>query len=197
MSRDKTFIQKMKELGGTKDNPSCQPSRIDQGWFTNIEMKIKANLPKSFKEFHAMFGAFSFKEMVKVQCINPPIIAEDDLVTADYFYSVVDESECSILKILQRYSEQIPVGFFPICDGEPGDIICIKLLDEGYGEVHYWWHESLDELTTYKIASSFDDFIQRLMVVNEPQGMSSNNPGKTNVSPELLEKLRRSGYGPK
>jgi len=193
-----TIEDKISDLGGVENNPLCKSGPISTKSISELESIIKLELPKSFKAFHSSYGAFSFKKTIKVGCIEkPPFCDEEDLVTIDYFYSADNLSRCSISKLIEKYSNQIPEGYVPICDGESGDLICINLNKERYGAIYYWWHEGNIEEDLFRIDDTFEGFIFKLQIVEDIVTNSEENNIGVNVSPELLKMLKKSGFGPK
>jgi cell wall assembly regulator SMI1 len=70
-------------------------------------------------------------------------------------------------RILQE-NEEVPVGTLPIGDDPGGNLICISVSDNNYGEVFFCDHELEDPETGYmimsKIAESFSQFIDNCYV---------------------------------
>lgn len=198
MAYKEKFIQSIGDLGNVKDHPLCNQDTKKKIDYNKIESKINFHIPSSYKEFYDLFGSFSFINSVYIKPnIKIPISNKNNFVSVDYFYSLDLESECSIIKLIHNYSDQLPSGLFPICDGESGDLVCINLNNENYGAVYYWWHEGYIGNELFKIADTFQDFIFNLRVIEDNVTNSQENNMKVEASPELLKMLKKSGYGPK
>lgn len=192
---------KLKELGGIKVNPACKGEKRGMSivLLEEIEEKLGINLPEGFKSFHSMYGAISFNESVQVKCIEKPDLArEGGLVDVDYFYSLNQKSECSVFEILNDYSDQLPSGYLPICDGEMGDFICICLVPSDFGYIFYWSHEGEEGKDLYKIADTFSEFMLKLEIKKEDEEEDERlKTAKFNPSAKLMEMLKKSGIEPR
>ncbi|MCT4648351.1 MAG: SMI1/KNR4 family protein [Carboxylicivirga sp.] len=190
------FEKKIVELGGTKKSPTCQESNNLS--IQKFESELNVNLPTIFKKFHEIYGAFSFNNSIHIQCKGLPISSEKECIKVDYFYCFDINCTNSILKIIEHQEGNLPKGYIPICDGEPGDLICLCVEEEEYGEVFYWWHESNMKQNLFKISSDFGDFISKLHVRKEVQNSQEELKNvKIKANQKLLDLLKKSGYGPK
>jgi hypothetical protein len=113
--------------------------------------------------------------------------------SVDYFHSFEQGAECSIDSILSIYPELLQQNLLPICEGEPGDLICMELNSE---RLYYWCHEEGEYENLYLAAENFMDFIVRLKIQDDVYDERAGK-GVLTASPKLLEMLRKSGYGPK
>ena len=191
---------KISQLGGIRNNPLCGNIKEENGNdFLELEEFVAKNLPEMYKDFYKMFGPFSFNNVVNVLCIDSIPVSSNKKVNIDYFFSVRRNSKCSILKLLHDYAEQLPAHLLPICQGEPGDLVCINLNQTNYGEIFYWHHESPEGNDLFLIAKNFDDFLSKLEVFEDKETNKDDlDRVKINkISPDFLELLRKSGYGPK
>ena len=193
------FKEKIKELGGISEHPNCDNHKVKLSDILELEEKIGFEFPEKFKEFQLLFGSFAFNFSVEVKAKDAPPIAEDDMVSVNFFLSGNSSfSECSILKVLSEYAEELANGYIPFCDGSPGDLICISLNKKGYGSVYYWAHEESPDSDLYKISNSFEDFVFNLTKIDEDES-DEDGPEviSMKLSPKFLEMLKRDGYGPK
>lgn len=188
-------------LGGVQRNPSCDDVNMKNSevGFAEFETFFNCEIPESYKHICKKYGAFSFKKSIKVKCEDlNPVADEKNKVTVDYFYEAANNGKCSIGHLLEQYAEYLPKNLFPICDGEPGDLICINLNSESYGIINYWCHETNNASEVFLIAQTFDDFILKLEVSDEGnQDDEMIKDVKVEVSPDFLEMLKRTGFGPK
>ncbi|WP_461644096.1 SMI1/KNR4 family protein [Labilibaculum euxinus] len=190
--------KKIKELGGTKKSPTCQKSEDVNLFLREFENELNVNLPDLFRKFHASFGAFSFNNPIQVRCKDLPVTSKDEYVKVDYFYCFDMNCKHSIQKIIEHQEGHLPKGYIPFCDGEPGDLICLCVAEENYGEIYYWWHESSMEHNLFKIANDFGRLIAKLQVRDESIGSQEELKKVTiKAKPKLLDLLKKSGYGPK
>jgi hypothetical protein len=195
------FIKtKIADLGGIEKNPLCPEdgNGEDLIFLHELEKKVDNKLPDLYVTTIRHFGAFSFQKLIKVKCQDlNPAADNDNKVVVDYFYSLKDQGECSLKKILSIYSDQIPNYLLPICDGESGDLICIDCRPSSYGSIVYWFHEGNEGEDLFTIAKSFAEFISMLEVAEEVDKNEDLSNIQVKASDKLLEMLKKSGYGPK
>lgn len=164
-----------------------------------LELLIGYRIPVSYKEFNIEFGAFSFNHSVQVRCQEkPPVALDDCFIPVDFFYSTDERGKCSIFELIETYRDQIPSGSLPICDGLSGDLICINLKKNGYGEVFYWCHEKPKGSDIFKIADTFEGFVSNLEESNDSQIDSIDSKVvEVKETDTFLNMLKQTGYGPK
>jgi hypothetical protein len=186
---------KIKGLGGVKPNPLC-PSvdkQIDDvNNFEELEKKFSCKLPEFYKQLYKSYGPFAFNE--KIKCLD---IQSNLTVYVDYFYSIDPKTKCSIHALLESHSDLVTQNLFPISDGELGDLICIALDVKNYGKIFYWYHERNDGDNLVLLAESLEQFIMKLEIEKEDSINEDIDKIKVKATPEFLEMLRKSGYGPK
>jgi hypothetical protein len=191
------IIKKLKSVGGIEKNLDCtDDKKHKEGGFLNIEKMFNSRLPQSYKDFYAKVGAFSFLELVCVQCIDKKaFILRGNKVSVGNFYCITGNDELSINKILLTFQEQLPIGVLPICEGELGDHICMSLRKDDFESIYYFNHESPPDSDLFLIAKSFEDFITGLEIY---KGDSSDEElvkkMKAEYSTELIALLKKSGY---
>ena len=128
MSNKQRIEEKIRALGGTKKNPSIRKDNavVNNSDFHELEKKYGGKIPESYKVTYMMYGPFSFKDKVKVQCVDPnPVSGTEKWVSVDYFYSIDKGEKCSVAEVLLDHAELFDKKLLPICDGEPGDLICV------------------------------------------------------------------------
>lgn len=204
MNRYEEIESKIASLGGVQKNPSCTTNIIDEEYTRSLnefELLFSSVLPEAYKHFYRKYGPCSFVNSVKIKCEQaPPPANERNEVSVDYFYAIQKEGECSVGRLLNQYADQMPKGLFPICDGESGDLICIDLRKgNGFGRVIYWYHEGDLTKDVFIVAESFIKFILKLELRNEADQSDDElvEKMKVEISPDLLNLLKGSGYGPK
>ena len=160
----------------------------------SFEKDSNFKLPTFFKDFMISYAPFKFEFLVKkkMEPIKGSYIQGNLLV--DYFYSFNKKSKYSISKLTADYEVQIDTGIVPFCDGEAGDLFCISLLPNQYGEIYYFNHEASNE-RLIKVSNSFEDFIKDLIVEKDlPQDISNwklSDEVKENSTGEFLNLLEK------
>lgn len=188
--------QKLESLGGIDPNPLCPSVEKDISSLEEFLGQLGYVLPDNYKSFVEKYCPFSFKEQVRF-VLDALVSGLGDMVTVDYFYGgLLDtESDCSVVKIYRQYSNQIPQGYLPICDGESGDLILLCLSEEYYGHVFYWFHEGGEGQDLFLLKEDFDQFIMSLILVPEVAEEYDNiRDSKLEVSNELRRMLEDDGY---
>lgn len=194
---DSKTINKIRELGGTSKNGKANKGNIElvKSMFENI---YQVSPPEEYLSFINELGAFGFVNDVKVKLLEPnPVADAENSVPVDCFYSIDRDAEGSVFSILEQYSDQIPKGFLPICDGVQGDFICICLKPDSFGDIYYWFHEAPVGSDIYFVAADFDSFILNLFNGKDQENENNKEDAKVVVTPALLELLKKSGHGPK
>lgn len=190
------IVEKILSLGGGKKNPLCpdddsKNSKINL--FIDIENQFNSILPVSYKNFYNIFGPFSFSKTIQIKCIDAvPIASNGNKVAVNYFYSIAKTGECSMLNLISTYEEQLPENLLPICDGEPGDLICISLREIEYGEIYYWHHESDAGKNLFLVSQSFEDFIMSLEISESIIDDNLVKDMQVELSAKMLELIRQS-----
>ena len=195
-----SLIKKLESVGGFEKSTFCPDNKEQiKKAFLNIEATFNSLVPQSYKDFYLEAGAFSFLELVCVKCIdkNRFMLAGNKVSVGD-FYCIVENDKSSVNKILATFEEQLTVGLLPICDGELGDIICIRLREADYGHIYYFHHESPPDNDLFLIATSFEDFIMNLEIYKgAPSGDELVKNMKVEMTPQFLDLLKKSGFGRK
>lgn len=202
MNNLEVIKSKINSIGGVQKNPSCNQNIINEingSLFFEFEKKIGARLPDLYKGMYEVYGPFSFKKSIRVKCKDSnPVADEYNTVSVDYFYSIENATGCSIIDLLKKYSLQLPEFLIPICDGESGDLICVDVRKGNSAKIYYWSHEESSDRNLFLIEENFFDFILKLEVKEDTdEEKISLNKITVNPSKELLEMLRKSGFGPK
>ncbi|MEJ0101541.1 MAG: SMI1/KNR4 family protein [Bacteroidota bacterium] len=121
------------------------------------------NYQNPIKKLYNLTGAFCFNDAVEAECIDRnPVGDRNNRIYVNFFYSFFETSKCSLFTLLSEYKDQLPEGYLPICDGEPGDLICISLKAEDHGKIYYWHHESPPNNDLFLITDSFEDFFFKI-----------------------------------
>lgn len=189
--------KKLQSIGGIEKNLDCNRNqKQEESGFLVIERMFNSSLPKSYKDFYRMVGAFSFLEPVCVKCIDEqPFMLKGNKVSVGDFYCIIGNDKLSVQKNLLAFKEQLPVGVLPICRGELGDHICMSLRTDDFESIYYFDHESSPGNDMFLIARKFEDFIASLEIY---KGDSSDDEllkkMKVEYSPQLIALLKESGY---
>ncbi len=188
------IYKRIEELGGIKENPSCNSHKVNNLQVEEFENIIGFKVPDTFRTFNTEFGAFSFKKMIEIKLENSPWNTKTSsaMVSVDYFYSMDINSNCSVLKHIKMFEDYLPQGYIPICEGEHGDVICISCNKIDYGKIYYWWHEGLASDTLYKISNCLESFILELEVCTDSD-VKIPSGTKVKLSSALLKMLKRDG----
>jgi hypothetical protein len=200
MDNKQTIEIKIKLLGGTKENPRCESALdhpADPSHLTRFETIYEGKIPDIFKFFYEKYGPFAFNNDVVIKCLaKNPIAGDDNLVSVYYFCSFEQGRECAIDSILSVYPELLRQKLLPICEGEPGDLICMALNSGMNDNIFYWCHEESENENLYLVAENFMDFVIRIEIQEDVPDERAAKALLT-ASPKLLEMLKKSGYGPK
>lgn len=184
---------KILKLGGIKANPLCKGERRPNNEeILNFEKNNNLSLPESFSLFMLNYSPFSFNNPVNIKYQNKELKKSCGLeyLPVDYFYSFYEKSKCSILSLRQDYLEQIPKEYLPFCDGELGDLWCIAIEGENYGEIYYF-SQGAKENKLFKIADSFDSFLKHLFVVKEDAIKKSDTDITATYSDKLISLINK------
>ncbi|MEZ2335180.1 SMI1/KNR4 family protein [Mucilaginibacter sp. RCC_168] len=193
-------VKKLESVGGIERNLFCSYGRQQrEDSFLNIETIFNSPLPQSYKDFYIKVGAFSFLELVCAKCIDANrVMVKGNKVNVGDFYCIIGNGKSSTDKALSTFQEQLPAGLLPICDGELGDIICISLRKADYEYIYYLHHESPPGNDLFLVAKSFEDLIMSLEIYKEASGDDDLvKKMKMELSPQMIDLLKKSGYGPK
>ncbi|QXV63635.1 SMI1/KNR4 family protein [Mucilaginibacter sp. 21P] len=195
----KELINKLKKIGGLSRSESCIESVNEiKLSLTELENLFRCQIPQSYKDFYYHFGAGNFNNRVTVKCLDSGVIMlPGQRLNVGSFYCVSGLKDFSILSVLSTYEEQLSPGLMPICDGELGDVICLSLRDGEIGHLYYFHHESPPGADLYLISRNFDDFIMSLDEAQVDYDQKEIDSIKMDLTPEFIELLKKSGFGPK
>lgn len=150
--------KKIKSLGGidklkrTLDKKSRELIIAEEG------------VPETIVNFIDTYGFGMFNNNVGFTSIDKiPVVGDEKLCTLDLIYGWSDDTDGVKMSLKQLKDEDI-IGYFPLAEGNPGDLVCILLKK---GTIHYWSHED-GEL--YKVARSFEEFIESLEIIPDDDG---------------------------
>lgn len=87
----------------------------------------------------------------------------------------------------------------PICDSEPGDLICISLQNDSYGKIFYWDHEGFVGEDIFLVSNSFEEFVMNLEIEKDNLDKKEDKARvtKVSVSKKFIELLSKDGFYPK
>jgi hypothetical protein len=196
--KDAEIIQKINLLGGIEKNKKKKIVTAQKSGINFLSKDILSKLPETYVFLCKNYGSFSFKNLVCVNGIErTPVSDTEGKVSVDDFYDCINSYD-EVSELLKKYDEQLTKKVLPIFDGEPGDLICLSLLDNDFGLIYYWHHESNIVKDTYLISKSFDDFFMQLQKEEEKNGdTNSGKITKVSLSQKFLDRLKKDGHGPK
>lgn len=107
-------------------------------------------------------------------------------------------SEDDLISQFEQYKSRIPDSCIPVGRDAGGNLVCLNLSDDKYGNVYFWDHEeefkyedeeiSINNL--YIIAETFKDFLKS---IKEDNMNESNEQGykvkKISIDPDFLKEL--------
>jgi hypothetical protein len=148
---------------------NCGP-QLNEDDIRNFEKEAGVSLPPPYKAFLLKYDggqpspdAFPIEGMPK----NPYGIIQ-------MFFGIRNDLECYTLKwIYDVFKTDTPRNLFPIACTPSDDSICLSLSGQDAGSVLFWDYYAPHSPSTYdnvyKIAGSFDEFIQSLFRAPESQ----------------------------
>lgn len=104
---------------------------------------------------------------------------------------------------LDVYRGRIPNNCIPVGRDAGGNLICLDLSKDGYGQVYFWNHEEEFEeedagtMTTahlYHIAPSFDEYLNMIESETEYKSDDKDKNAEVWIDPEFLKKMKHEGY---
>ena len=196
MQPNDNFSTILDSLGGTKLNVKARKDRDSNNTtvnknIENIEKKFNARIPPDYLRFTREISAITFNDPVYSRS-QKKIPVANNKVSVDHFFDFADDG-ASIIKVLDNLKSNVPEHVLPICEGEAGDLIVIDMSLPYYGQVFYWYHESMDETEgLYPLAKDFNQFIERLFNETEEE-VSTEDVTITKVSDKFLDRLKRAG----
>lgn len=126
--------------------------------FKSIERLLPMTI--SYREaLQAFGGAVVFESGAKFRSDEKsPLNDKDGYQTLEILYGLGD-GKYSVRHKAAQYADELPASFVPIGETAAGNLICVA----SNGAVYLWDHESLRDGETWRIASSMDDFLGRLV----------------------------------
>lgn len=102
--------------------------------------------------------------------LEPNIVSiGDNECCIRYFYGTSKDVCSDICIMYKEYQKRLPEKCVPIADPDFGNQICISLLEDTYGKIYFWDHETMDtdvddvcEITLdnmLEIAGSFNELL--------------------------------------
>lgn len=152
----------------------------------SLERQIGAPFPEAYRRFVATYGASRFRHGLGFSLAPPPSgeAGSPRRGVFDRFYGAVNPSKktWSLAWAIKTYRERMPESVVPIGADGGGNQIVIGVSGNERGNLYYWDHENewdeedfteeglpvppdLKLQNLHIIASSFDDFLRKLEVV--------------------------------
>lgn len=162
-------------------------TRLDLNKFEKFQSKLDFKLPKEYKDFLLKYNGGT---------PEPNIYENKNIsISVQYFYGIDDDLFSSIENKIKVMINRMPDAVIPIAEFEGGDVACLVLSKEKYGEIFLWEHDKECEEfyakninSMKRIAKSFNNFLTLL----EPFKDNENKELKVKsmwVNPDFLKKL--------
>jgi hypothetical protein len=178
----KIIQEKIDSLGGIEPSGS-RPLRSEE--LKEIESYLGVRLPNLYRTLLLTFGAFDFKESVKLD----PITDNPKICTIGFagFYGAPEKQFDGLLYHIKRYWNSLPRNLIAIANNVFGDLICLGIRSKEKGKLYFWSFQDRPDLGLYweahgydqppprelmfrnihLIATSLEDFLMRLEVWEE------------------------------
>ena len=140
----------------------CGPP-IFEADVVRLERRIECTLPTRYREFLLRHnGGRPSLEIFPIDGLE-----NNSFDGIQVFFSIKSEIEsCDLYWNLEVMDGRLPANLFAIACTDCGDLICLSLFGDDEGSVFFWDIHQEQEFPTYDnvyfIASSFDEFIDRL-----------------------------------
>lgn len=164
---------------------SCVP--MTESEIADFERKHELVLPGLYREFLQRYGMSAFDNYIDINSVTPlpPEVFPSGKGHFGLFFGgwTSEDEEYSLEWNSNCYCGRVPHSLLPIGGDGMGSLICLGTSGNELGKVYYWDHENepLDDDTyeedfgqtiptevkfqnVYRIADSFDDFLERLEV---------------------------------
>lgn len=140
-------------------------NRFSRSKFDYFRDMLTNDLPKEYVDFLMKYNGGYVEDAVSVYHNNGE---QKFLVTS--LFGLGLESNLDLLNQLEIYKERVPLNCIPIARDAGGNIVCLNLSSDRYGNVYFWNHEKesdfeLGKMTVndlYFIANSFTEFFNTL-----------------------------------
>ena len=118
------------------------------------------DLPDSYRMIlKTIRGGVAFDLGARFKSDEPsPLADEQGFLGLEILYGPGD-GRFGIERYVTRYEDELPPSLVPIGASFGGNLVCI---DSKTGAIFFWHHESLRGEGTWRVAPSFDEFLDRL-----------------------------------
>lgn len=173
---------------------NIQPHKknIDEKNITELIEQIKFRLPADYIEFLMKYNA---------GIPEPNIVVLDNKqvsFSVNSFFGITIEDYNEIIVQYKFLTERIPQNCLPIARVEGGNILCLNLNDEGYGNILLWDHENETNLDVInvkdlvRISFSFHEFIELMSPFNQDEeDLSSYEVKDAWIDPDFMKELNK------
>ncbi len=162
---------------------------IDVEAIDNLQAICGLFLPKDYTSFLKEFNGG----------IPEPNIFEKEgkkevSLSVNTFFGIGLDSINDICIQLNELKERIPQGCLPIARAEGGDILCLNLANDNYGQIFLWEHERELECNSIsnmeKLALTFDELLHKMKPYSpEDVDMSKYEVKNVWIDPDFLKEL--------
>lgn len=176
-TRDR-FLSRLKELGieigglspqGPNDATEPSPTPMGLAELSALERRLGVTLPQAYRDFLLQVGGVLFHSTnvspieIRAQFGNVEHVCV-------LFGSEADRG--ALLENMEDYQGRIPKNPIPIGSDPYGNLHCLGVRGKELGKIYFWDHEGpgkteQDWKNVTLVASSFEDFIDRLVKADE------------------------------
>jgi hypothetical protein len=175
---------------------NIQPHKnsIGKKEIAQIEAQIKHKLPQEYINFLMKYNA---------GIPEPNIVALQDSKVSSFsitsFFGINVEDYNELSNRIKSLNQRIPYGCLPFAHTEFGNILCLNLNDNGYGNVLFWDHEKellhdhdIDVEHLEFISKSFNEFIDLIRPYNpDDEDLSSYEVKEAWIDPDFLKEINK------
>ena len=116
------------------------------------------------------------------------------------FFGLEEKKEYSLLKQKEFYSYRVPKDYLPIASASGGNLICLGISEDKFGQIFFWDHENeVNEGETpwekniVKVIDTFSQFLHSLKKI-DPNSIELKQDQiiEAWIDPDLLEELNNN-----
>jgi hypothetical protein len=166
---------------------------VDENSITELVKQLKHKLPSEYIDFLMKYNA---------GIPEPNIVALHDNKESSFsvtsFFGINVEDYNEIFIQFKALTNRIPQNCLPIARVEGGNILCLNLNTEGYGNILLWDHEketSFDDINVNDlelISYSFSEFIELISPYNpDEEDLSSYEVKEAWIDPDFLKEINK------
>ena len=137
---------------------------FDEVRFKTFCKKNSFELPIAYVDYLAEYNDGELESNV--------VEIENNEINVRFFYGTSGNEYTDIIAVYDEYKERLPEKCIPIADPDFGNLVCMSLSDDTYGNIYFWDHETMDTEEDaecvisindmYKIADSFEMLLNQI-----------------------------------